>query len=144
MQLFSSYLPKMHKGSDMHFSERIHHFQDASLSFGRPGAGAPVRTKSGRLRSTVVGNPEIRTSSSLSSSLSSPLSSSSSSIIIIITIVHWCISNLWICLKSDFQTLGSKRTKECRNRFTTTSDMLSPPRRSQSITQSLVSAGEES
>ena len=145
MQLFSSYLPKMHKGSDdMHFSERIHHFQDASLSFGRPGAGAPVRTKSGRLRSTVVGNPEIRSSSSLSSSLSSPLSSSSSSIIIIITIVHWCISNLWICLKSDFQTLGSKRTKECRNRFTTTSDMLSQPRRSRYITQSLVSAGEES
>ena len=67
MQLFSSYLPEMHKGSDMHFSERIHHFQDASLSFGRPGAGAPVRTKSGRLRSTVVGNPEIRSSSSLSS-----------------------------------------------------------------------------
>ena len=47
-------------------------------------------------------------------------------------------------LKSDFETVGSKRTKECRNRSTTTSDMLSPPRRSQSITQSLVSAGEES
>ena len=30
------------------------------MAFGRPGAGAPVRTKSGRLRSTVVGNPEIR------------------------------------------------------------------------------------
>ena len=137
----------MHKGSDdMHFSERIHHFQDASLSFGRPGAGAPVRTKSGRLRSTVVGNPEIRSLSSLSSSLWSPLSwsLSPSPIIIIITIVHWCISNLWICLKSDFQTLGSKRTKECRNRSTTTSDMLSPPRRSRSITRSLVSAGEES
>ena len=146
MQLFSSYLPEMHKGSDMHFSERIHHFQDASLSFGRPGAGAPVRTKSGRLRSTVVGNPEIRSSSSLSSSLWSPLSSalSPSPIIIIITIVHWCISNPWICLKSDFLTVGSKRTKECRNRFTTTSDMLSQPRRSQSITRSLVSAGEES
>ena len=35
------------------------HFQDG-MEFGRPGAGAPVRTKSGRLRSTVVGNPEIR------------------------------------------------------------------------------------
>ena len=30
------------------------------MAFGRPGAGAPVRTKSGRLRSTVVGNTEIR------------------------------------------------------------------------------------
>ena len=34
--------------------------QETSMAFGRPGAGAPVRTKSGRLRSTVVGNPEIR------------------------------------------------------------------------------------
>ena len=118
MQLFSSYLPKMHKGSELHFSERIHHFQDASLSFGRPGAGAPVRTKSGRLRSTVVGNPEIRSSSTLSSSLWSPLSSalSPSPIIIIITIVHWCISNPWICLKSDFQTVGSKSEEWLWNR----------------------------
>ncbi len=30
------------------------------LSFGRPGYGAPVRTKSGRLRTIVRGNPEIR------------------------------------------------------------------------------------
>ena len=30
------------------------------LSFGRPGYGAPVRTGSGRLRSEVRGNPEIR------------------------------------------------------------------------------------
>ena len=47
-------------------------------------------------------------------------------------------------VKSDFETVGSKRTKECRNRFTTTSDMLSQPRRSRYITQSLVSAREES
>eukprot|EP00090_Calanus_glacialis_P021912 TRINITY_DN33788_c0_g1_i1.p1 TRINITY_DN33788_c0_g1~~TRINITY_DN33788_c0_g1_i1.p1 ORF type:complete len:454 (+),score=113.33 TRINITY_DN33788_c0_g1_i1:334-1695(+) len=31
-----------------------------ALAFGRSGAGAPMRTKSGRLRSTVYGNPEIR------------------------------------------------------------------------------------
>lgn len=31
-----------------------------ALSFGRDGAGAPVRTNSGRLRSTLRGNPEIR------------------------------------------------------------------------------------
>ena len=30
------------------------------MAFGRSGAGAPMRTKSGRLRSTVYGNPEIR------------------------------------------------------------------------------------
>jgi len=30
------------------------------LSFGRPGYGAPMRTKSGKLRSTVSGNTEIR------------------------------------------------------------------------------------
>ena len=34
-------------------------FQDA-LNFGRGGHGAPVRTKSGRLRSTLLGAPEIR------------------------------------------------------------------------------------
>ena len=31
-----------------------------AMSFGRPGYGAPVRTGSGRLRSEVRGNPEIR------------------------------------------------------------------------------------
>ena len=30
------------------------------MTFGRPGCGAPVRTRSGRLRTTLVGNPEIR------------------------------------------------------------------------------------
>ena len=34
-------------------------FQDV-LTFGRPGYGAPVRTNSGHLRTSVVGNPEIR------------------------------------------------------------------------------------
>ena len=34
-------------------------FQDA-LFFGRGGNGAPMRTNSGRLRSTVYANPEIR------------------------------------------------------------------------------------
>ncbi len=33
--------------------------QDA-LTFGRPGCGAPVRTPSGRLRTTLLGNTEIR------------------------------------------------------------------------------------
>jgi len=37
-----------------------HDLVETSMAFGRPGAGAPVRTKSGRLRSTVVGNTEIR------------------------------------------------------------------------------------
>ena len=31
-----------------------------ALTFGRPGCGAPVRTKSGRLRTNLIGNPEIR------------------------------------------------------------------------------------
>ena len=31
-----------------------------ALTFGRPGCGAPVRTRSGRLRTTLIGNPEIR------------------------------------------------------------------------------------
>ena len=30
------------------------------MTFGRPGYGAPVRTNSGHLRTSVVGNPEIR------------------------------------------------------------------------------------
>ena len=30
------------------------------LTFGRPGYGAPVRTNSGHLRTSVLGNPEIR------------------------------------------------------------------------------------
>ena len=34
--------------------------QEDVLAFGRPGYGAPVRTGSGRLRSEVRGNPEIR------------------------------------------------------------------------------------
>ena len=34
-------------------------FQDV-LTFGRSGAGAPMRSKSGRIRTTIVGNPEIR------------------------------------------------------------------------------------
>ena len=34
-------------------------FKDA-LTFGRPGCGAPVRTRSGRIRTTLIGNPEIR------------------------------------------------------------------------------------
>ena len=34
-------------------------FQDA-LSFGRPGYGAPVRTKSGRIRTQIIGNTDIR------------------------------------------------------------------------------------
>ena len=43
-------------GSEMDIS----HMGDDAMSFGRQGYGAPVRTKSGRLRSTVRGNPEIR------------------------------------------------------------------------------------
>jgi len=39
--------------------DREEHMQDA-LTFGRPGYGAPVRTKSGRLRTAITGNPEIR------------------------------------------------------------------------------------
>ena len=35
-------------------------FNQEALQFGRPGCGAPVRTKSGRLRTTVTGYPEIR------------------------------------------------------------------------------------
>ncbi|XP_071746149.1 uncharacterized protein [Lepeophtheirus salmonis] len=31
-----------------------------ALTFGRAGNGAPVRTKSGRIRTAIVGNPEIR------------------------------------------------------------------------------------
>ena len=31
-----------------------------SLAFGRPGCGAPARTKSGRIRTTLIGNPDIR------------------------------------------------------------------------------------
>ncbi|XP_023345523.1 uncharacterized protein LOC111714611 isoform X2 [Eurytemora carolleeae] len=31
-----------------------------ALKFGRPGCGAPVRTKSGRLKTIITGNPEIR------------------------------------------------------------------------------------
>ena len=34
-------------------------FQDA-MAFGRPGCGAPQRTKSGRIRTAIFGNPEIR------------------------------------------------------------------------------------
>ena len=30
------------------------------MQFGKPGAGAPVRTKSGRMRNTIRGAPEIR------------------------------------------------------------------------------------
>lgn len=33
--------------------------QDA-LTFGRPGCGAPVRTRSGRIKTFIIGNPEIR------------------------------------------------------------------------------------
>ena len=35
------------------------YLQDA-LAFGRPGCGAPQRTKSGRIRTAIFGNPEIR------------------------------------------------------------------------------------
>ena len=31
-----------------------------ALAFGRPGCGAPARTKSGRIRTTLIGNPDIR------------------------------------------------------------------------------------
>ena len=31
-----------------------------SLAFGRPGCGAPARTKSGRIRTSLIGNPDIR------------------------------------------------------------------------------------
>ena len=37
----------------------LYFFQDV-LTFGRPGYGAPVRTNSGHLRTSVLGNPEIR------------------------------------------------------------------------------------
>jgi hypothetical protein len=37
----------------------INLYQDA-LSFGRPGCGAPARTRSGRIRTTLIGNPELR------------------------------------------------------------------------------------
>ena len=30
------------------------------MTFGRSGNGAPVRTRSGRIRTSVHGNPEIR------------------------------------------------------------------------------------
>ena len=30
------------------------------MAFGRPGCGAPQRTKSGRIRTAIFGNPEIR------------------------------------------------------------------------------------
>jgi len=33
---------------------------DDALAFGRPGAGAPARTRSGRIRTTLIGNPELR------------------------------------------------------------------------------------
>jgi len=33
---------------------------DDALSFGRPGCGAPARTSSGRIRTTLIGNPELR------------------------------------------------------------------------------------
>jgi hypothetical protein len=33
---------------------------DDALSFGRPGCGAPARTRSGRIRTTLIGNPELR------------------------------------------------------------------------------------
>ena len=36
-------------------------FQDRdSLAFGRPGCGAPARTKSGRIRTTLIGSQDIR------------------------------------------------------------------------------------
>jgi len=40
-------------------NEDLYDTSDA-LSFGRPGCGAPVRTKSGRIRTAITGNPEIR------------------------------------------------------------------------------------
>ena len=30
------------------------------MAFGRPGCGAPARTKSGRIRTSLIGNPDIR------------------------------------------------------------------------------------
>ena len=40
-------------------SEDFYDSHDA-LAFGRPGCGAPARTKSGRIRTTLIGNPDIR------------------------------------------------------------------------------------
>ena len=40
--------------------EQIRHFQNWESFWGRPGYGAPVRTRSGRVRTAVLGNPEIR------------------------------------------------------------------------------------
>ena len=42
-----------------HTSEDFYDSHDA-LAFGRPGCGAPARTKSGRIRTTLIGNPDIR------------------------------------------------------------------------------------
>ena len=36
------------------------YFLKDALTFGRPGCGAPVRTRSGRIRTQMIGNPEIR------------------------------------------------------------------------------------
>ena len=49
----------MEKNNNLLFMLKISFFKDA-LNFGRGGHGAPCRTKSGRLRSTLLGNPEIR------------------------------------------------------------------------------------
>lgn len=40
-------------------NHNLYQYQDA-LSFGRPGCGAPARTSSGRIRTTLIGNPELR------------------------------------------------------------------------------------
>lgn len=42
---------------------RFHHDEvdnTDAMAFGRPGCGAPQRTKSGRIRTAIFGNPEIR------------------------------------------------------------------------------------
>ena len=102
-----------------HFSFNFFFFQDTSMAFGRPGAGAPVRTKSGRLRSTVVGNPEIRLFSLLCQ------------FYYLFYPPHEYISHR---ISSD-----SKPTKEFRNQSTTTSVTLRQPKRSHNTTQNSVS-----
>merc|ERR1711892_265063 len=47
-------------GPSQHYTSEVELNNGDALSFGRDGSGAPVRTNSGRLRSTLRGNPDIR------------------------------------------------------------------------------------
>eukprot|EP00094_Tigriopus_californicus_P007475 TCALIF_07197-PA protein Name:"Protein of unknown function" AED:0.23 eAED:0.23 QI:0/0.6/0.33/1/0.6/0.5/6/0/258 len=52
--------PAMSSAHDLLSSRHRSDDPHDALTFGRPGCGAPVRTKSGRVRTTVIGAPEIR------------------------------------------------------------------------------------